>query len=331
MIRVRSPAPVAAGLAVAGCLIGGAIALAGSPPYRASTTIVVEVNGVPANPTAKDAVPTIAALAVSNVVVENVADAMKLGTGVVRSHLRASVVPGTALIRVGYDDPSDVRARQLAQEAASALQAVVAAHFGARLSVGVADPLSSSRLGHPWLDDALFGALAGALLGIGWEAVVHFRSRPATERPARVRPERAPPKERAAKQPKQAKQPKEPKPKRVKPQRVPKPKRVRPEPAPALRAVEPATKPVPAPVPAPAPQAPPPSPEPAPSGRVADLRRALAAHRDEFDSDQIISWEASLGALEAQAVDGKLSPALESLALDLFEPLIALDGKPLRS
>ena len=62
------------------------------------------------------------------------------------------------------------------------------------------------------------------------------------------------------------------------------------------------------------------------SGRVADLRRMLAAHRDEFDPDQIVSWEASLGALEAQSVDGELSPALESLALELFEPLLELDS-----
>lgn len=301
MSRARSPASLAAGLALAGCLIGGAIALSRSPPYRASTTLVVEVHGVPAAPSAKDAVPTIAALARSNVVVENVADAMKLEAAAVRSHLHASVVPGTALVRVGYDDPSDVRARQLAQEAASALQAVVGAHFGSRLTVSVADPLSSSRLGRPWLDGALIGALAGALLGVGLAAASELRGRPAADRPARApRPARPP------------------RPARVRRERAP--RKAADAPQPALRIVPPEPpKPSPAPVQAPAP------PREA-SGRVADLRRILAAHRDEFDPDQIVSWEASLGALEAQSVDGELSPALESLALELFEPLLELDS-----
>jgi len=272
MTRIRSPPPIAAGLAVAGCLIGGAIALGQSAPYRATTTLVVEVHGVPAAPTAKDAVPTIAALVVSDLVVENVAAAMQLGAGVVRSHLHESVVPRTALVRIGYDDASAVRARQLAQEASSALQAVVGARFGSRLTVAVVDPLSSSRLGRRWFDDALLGALAGALLGLGWQAALTFRPRgvPAPATPPAT-----------------------------------------PEPASGTVVPEPELE-----------AEPEPESEPEPAGRVAELRRALAARRDEFDPDQVVAWEAYLDALEAQAIDGELPPALESLARDVSEPLI---------
>ena len=170
MSRAWSPAPAAAALVAAGCVVGIAVALSQSPLYRATTTVVVTVHGVPAVPTAKDAVPTIAALAAGDVVVENVAAGMHLGAGSVRSHLRATVVGRTALIRLSYDDAQDVRARQLAQESASALLAVVSARFGSRLSVAVVDTLHSSRLGRPWFDDALIGALAGALLGVAWQS-----------------------------------------------------------------------------------------------------------------------------------------------------------------
>jgi hypothetical protein len=288
MTRVRSPAPLAAGLAVVGFLIGGAIAISHSQPYRATTTLVVEVHGVPSGPTAGDAVPTIAALAVSDLVVENVAAAMHLDFFAVRSHLHGAVVPGTALIRIGYDDAAALRAQQLAQEASSALQAVVAARFGSRLTVAVVDPLRSSRLGRPWLRDLLFALLAAMIAGFAGELAVTLR-----------RPRRAP----AWSVPPAA-------------------------PQPAVRAVVPRPEPEPEPEPVaepePLPEAEPvrePEPVPEPAGRVAELRLALSARRDEFDLDQVAVWEAYLDALEAQTVDGELPPALEGLALDVFEPL----------
>jgi uncharacterized protein YbaA (DUF1428 family) len=62
--------------------------------------------------------------------------------------------------------------------------------------------------------------------------------------------------------------------------------------------------------------------KPVPSGRVAGLRRAVAARRDEFDPDQVMMWEAYLDALQAQTVNGELPPELDLLAQDVFEPLI---------
>lgn len=276
MTRLRSPAPLAAGLAVSVFLIAGGVALAHSSPYRATTTLVVQVHGVPA-PTAADAVPTIAALVASDLVVENVATALHLQATAVRSHLHGSVVRGTALVRIGYDDPAAVRAQQLAQEASSALQAVVAARFGSRLTVAVVDPPRSSRHGRPLLRDILLAVLAGTLAGSAGELALTLRRR---RDPARSKPRAAP--------------------------------------QPALEPVVPGLKPKPEPKPPPPQQKPP----AAPSGRIVELRRALLARRDEFDSDQVVAWEAYLDALEAQVVDGELPPALESLALGVFEPLL---------
>ena len=281
MTRLRSPAPLAAGLAIVGFLVVGGIELGHSLPYRATTTLIVEVHGVPASPTAKDAVPTIAALVVSDLVVENVAAAVHLDFFVVRSHLHGSVVPGTAIIRIGYDDASAVRAKQLAQEASSALQAVVAARFGSRLTVAVVDPLRSARLGRPWLRDLLLALLAATLAGFAGELAVAFRP----GRPRRAPAWSLPP---------------------VTPQ-------------PALRAVPPEPEPEPEAEPEPGPE---PEPVPRPAGRLVELRRALAARQDEFDPDQVVVWEAYLDALQAQTVDGELPPALDLLALDVFEPLV---------
>jgi hypothetical protein len=306
MTRIRSPSPIAAGLAVVGFLAGGAILVAQSPPYRATTTLVVEVHGVPAAPTANDVVPTVAALVVSDVVVENVAAAGHLDFFAVRAHLHGSVVPGTALIRIGYDDASAVRAQQLAQEVSSALQAVVAARFGSRLTVAVVDPLRSARRGRAWLRDALLAVLAGTVLGFASEMALAYRPR---RRAARPRPRVT---ARAA-----------PAAARRKPKSTPEPAPVaKAEPVPKAEPVlkaEPVPKPVPKPVPEPV-------PVPDPAGRVVELRRLLAARRDEFDADQVVMWEAYLEALEAQTVDGKLPPALESLALGVFEPLLERAG-----
>jgi len=58
-----------------------------------------------------------------------------------------------------------------------------------------------------------------------------------------------------------------------------------------------------------------------PESPLADLRRGLEEHRDEFPPDQVAEWEAYLDAFEAQVVDGELPPAMAGMAKDVFESL----------
>src|SRR5262249_23736557 len=64
-----------------------------------------------------------------------------------------------------------------------------------------------------------------------------------------------------------------------------------------------------------------PEPEAWPDSPLADLRRGLEEHRDEFPPDQVAEWEAYLDAFEAQVVDGELPPAMAGMAKDVFESL----------
>jgi hypothetical protein len=157
--RVRFVATGAAAVGVAGALMGGVVALSSAGSHRAVTTLGVQRGGAPAD------VPSIVALARTSVLAENVAQAAHVPTATIERHLHARALHGTALIELAYDDPSSARAAQLAQQAASTLQSLVAARFPA-LSVGVVDPAHPEPgTPRPVLRDVLIGALAGALVG----------------------------------------------------------------------------------------------------------------------------------------------------------------------
>jgi len=260
-VNVRSPLPLAGGCAVAGLVIGAILGLLNAPPYRATTTLLVKSHNVPV------ALPTVAALATSDAVTGNVANALGVSAASVRSHLHVSTVPNTALVRIAYHAEDRLRAQQFAQQEASALEAIASARLGGVVSLSVVDPPRSARQSRPVLADALWGALIGAVVGLVAEWVRRFRREP---RPAPV----------------------------------------------------PGTDPVSgtdlAPEPPPEPQ-----PEPAPvrESPLAELRRGLEEHRDEFSIDQVVEWEAYLDAFDAQVVDGELPPSVAGMAQDVFEPL----------
>ena len=163
---------IAASCVAIGCAAGVVIAFLSAPTYRSSTTLVVEVRGLPAKPStmvdAKSLVPTVAALATSDTVVENVAASLRLPAAEIRSHLHAKAMAGTALFRLWYDDSSLLRAARVAERAASVVTLLVVSRFsGGSLQLGAAvtDPPRTTKLGAPWLRDGLLGLLAGACLG----------------------------------------------------------------------------------------------------------------------------------------------------------------------
>jgi hypothetical protein len=176
-VNVRWPLPLAGGCAVAGLVIGALVGLLNAPPYRATTTLLVKSHNVPV------ALPTVAALATSDAVTGNVANALGVSPGSVRSHLRVSTVPSTALVRISYDAGDRLRAQQFAQQEASALEAIAAARLGGVVSLSVVDPPRSVRQGRPVLAAALWGALIGAVVGLIAEWVRRFKREP---RPQKV-------------------------------------------------------------------------------------------------------------------------------------------------
>jgi hypothetical protein len=258
-VTVRSALPLAGGCAVAGLVTGAVVGLLNAPPYRATTTLLVKSHNVPV------ALPTVAALATSDAVTGNVANALGVSAGSVRSHLHVSTVPSTALVRIDYDAGDRLHAQQVAQQEASALEAIAAARLGGAVSLSVVDPPRASRLGRPVLADALWGALIGAVVGLvaGW--VRRFKREPRPE----VASDTVPVSDTVVEAP------------------------------------------------------PPPEPEPVPvrASPLAELRRGLEEHRDEFSADQVAEWEAYLDAFEAQVVDGELPPSMAGMAQDVFEPL----------
>jgi capsular polysaccharide biosynthesis protein len=143
--------------------------------YRAQATMTVSVSGRPATPSdslqGRPLVPTVATLATSEIVVQNVAATLGLSQKAVRSRLRSAVVPGTALLRLTYVDRSPVRAARIVEQASAVASSLVTAHFAAgsrRLTLAVEDPAHSTRVGAPWLRDGLIGAFVGAVVGLGW-------------------------------------------------------------------------------------------------------------------------------------------------------------------
>jgi hypothetical protein len=266
-----------------GLVIGAGVALAQHATYTSTSTVVVEVQGLPATgaPRGADLATTVAAVATSNTAVENLATAEHLSTSTVHDHLRASVVDGTALVRLRYSDPSRSRAEAVVQEAGSVLRAIVLSQFASgprKLTVAQVDPPHSRRGSRPVGRGALLGAALGALAGL-------LVTRVPRGRPGAPAPERTGPGDRAepALPPVAEPAPLEPEP-------------VRPRPA-----------------------APPPREVP----ELVAVRRALAEHGREFDPDDVTFWEAYAGGLEAQAVDGRLPERLRALIPDVFGPLLA--------
>jgi capsular polysaccharide biosynthesis protein len=182
---VSSRAWIAAGCLATGCAAGVVLAIATPTRYHAEATMVAELSGLPAAPTdtvdAKPLVATVAKLATSDTVVENVAGALGSSPSAVRSHLRASTVPGTALFRLSYEDRSKLQAARVVEQAAAVVSSLVTSRFAGssrRLTAVVTDPPRTTRLEAPWRRDGLLGALAGALVGAGWFALAWRRERP---------------------------------------------------------------------------------------------------------------------------------------------------------
>lgn len=158
--RAYAGAPLAGGAAVAGLVAGAVVGLAQSPGYRATTTLIAQAHGSPV------LLPTVGALATGNAVVGNVASALGLSADEVRRRVRVSLVPRTALVRVQADAGTALRAQQLAQQEATALEAIGSARLGAGVRIAVVDPATAARRGKPVLADALWGALIGLFAGL---------------------------------------------------------------------------------------------------------------------------------------------------------------------
>ena len=280
---------------VLGLLVGAGVALAQHASYTSTSTVVVEVQGLPATgaPRGADLAATVAALATSGTAVDNVAAAQQLDASTVRSHLRASVLDGTALVRLRYTDRSRDRADAVVQEAGSVLRALVLSQFASgprTLTVAQVDPPSARRRSHPVGRGALLGALIGA--AVGFLVIRVRREGPAAVAPAQPGPGDSP-RDLA-----------EPPPPAAEPAPL-EPEPVRPRP------VAPSAAPPPREVP-----------------ELVAVRRALAEHGHEFDPDEVTFWEAYAGGLEAQAVDGRLPERLRALIPDVFGPLLARANAP---
>ena len=147
-------------LPVAGLAAGLALGLVHAPGYRATTTLLVKANGSPV------ALPTVAVLAKSDAVVANVANALGLKAGDVRKRLHAAVIAKTALVRIQADASSALRAQQIAQQEAVALEAIGSARLGKSVQIAVVDPATAKRRGKPILADAVWGLIVGLLLSL---------------------------------------------------------------------------------------------------------------------------------------------------------------------
>jgi capsular polysaccharide biosynthesis protein len=181
---VSSRALIAAGCVVIGCAAGVVLAIAIPTRYHAEATMVAELSGLPAASTdtvdAKPLVATVAKLATSDTAVENVAGALHISPSAVRSHLRASTVPGTALFHLTYEDRSQILAARVVEQAAAVVASLVTSRFAGssrRLTAAVTDPPRTTRLEAPWRRDGLLGALAGVFTGAAWFVLSRRRER----------------------------------------------------------------------------------------------------------------------------------------------------------
>jgi len=171
-VNVRVPLPLAGGAAVAGLVVGAIVGLAQSPGYRATTTLIAQAHGSPV------LLPTVGALATGNAVVGNVASALGMSADDVRRRVRVSLVPRTALVRVQADAGTALRAQQIAQQEATALEAIGSARLGAGVRIAVVDPATAARRSKPVPADALWGALVGLLAGLALEWGRRFAAAP---------------------------------------------------------------------------------------------------------------------------------------------------------
>jgi hypothetical protein len=149
----------AVALTAAGAVVGVVAAVAVAPGYDATATVVVRANDAPA------ALPTVAGLATSDVVVQNVAAALDLSEARVRANLHASTVTHSALVRIRYHDRDAVRARRVDQQATAVLQAIAGPRLGNGVRVDVVDPAHATSSARPYARDAGLGALVGAAAG----------------------------------------------------------------------------------------------------------------------------------------------------------------------
>jgi hypothetical protein len=289
--RVR----IVSAAAAAGAALGAAAALGSSEPHRAAIALAAQVGGGPVDPAARTAagpiLPTLAEIARSGVVAQNIARSAGVSTGRVRDHLHVRVVPKTALLELSYDAPTSVEAERVAQQAAVVFTSIVTARFGSgprAVGVTVIEPVHpTSGPGRPILRDALLGALAGG----GLAAFARSRRRRPREDASPVEAPHARPEQPVTREPFPA---------------APKP-RTAPEPEPVVP-------------PEPEPEAlAPPEPEPATRRwSMDDLeRRAIAAAGPRLDERL-----AYLAALRPQAREGYLGPEYDGIVYDVFDELV---------
>jgi hypothetical protein len=152
-----------------------------------------EVRGSVVPPSARSAagplVPTLLAVARGRLVVENLSRSTGVSQAETSDRLRVAQVPGTALIRIGYDGRSALEARRTAQAAGTIFASIVAARFGAGarpVSVAVVEPAhADGGARRPIGRDGLAGAVVGLVGGLAvWLLARRRRSAP---RPAATR------------------------------------------------------------------------------------------------------------------------------------------------
>jgi hypothetical protein len=295
--RVR----IASAAAATGAALGVGAALGSSEPHRAAIALAAQIGGGPVDPAARTAagpiLPTLAEIARSDVVAQNVARSTGVSNGSVHDHLHVRVVPQTALLELSYDGPTSVEAERVAQQAAVVFTSIVTARFGSgprAVRVTVIEPVHpASGPGRPILRDALLGALAGGALG-------------AFARPRRRRPREARP------------------PGEVVPQALAGRASVPRGPVPAFVPAEPAPRsereavPVPERPPEPEPELEPELDPAAKRWSIDDLeQRAIAAAGPRLDERL-----AYLAALRPQARQGYLGPEYDGIVYDVFDELV---------
>lgn len=185
-----SPHAVLAVGVVVGAAVGLGIAASQPMRYRAETSVVVAPALKRADPALQTLTHTVASLARSNTVAENVITSLQLreSVGSLRSDIRAHARPGTALVEITADQGNRVEAERVLQQAVVVLQQLVAGRLPhavpGELVVWDAPGGTAHAVGRPFVAWTVGGASLGLVLAGAVLLVPRRRRRSASAEPS---------------------------------------------------------------------------------------------------------------------------------------------------